>query len=144
MKRRALLLLLLPIIALLAFLYFRWREAQLQPAREVLTETPTRRPSRPPPPPPQAALVTVAPPNMTEVPPIRLPRVQPRLVAPRPQEIPIIDGATIDFSIGAPVVRSTGQDAEALDRALREMAEATKNLTFGPPAQGTTSGPEKK
>lgn len=49
-----------------------------------------------------------------------------------PLEIPIQDGATIDFSIGAPVVRSGGADTEALERALKEMAEATKGTAFPP------------
>ncbi len=76
----------------------------------------------------------------------------PRIVLPesvsRPQvvplvpEIPIQDGATIDFSIGAPVVRSGGADTEALDRALREMAEATRNTTFPPPPEQPAE-PEK-
>lgn len=53
-------------------------------------------------------------------------------------EVPIQNGATIDFSIGAPIVRSQGDDQAALDRALKEMADATKDVTF--PA----SPPEKK
>ena len=47
-------------------------------------------------------------------------------------EVPIQDTATIDFSIGAPVVRSGGKDQEALDKALKEMAEATKDVSFPP------------
>jgi hypothetical protein len=46
------------------------------------------------------------------------------------QEVPIQNNATIDFSIGAPVVRSGDKDQEALDRALKDMAEATKETTF--------------
>lgn len=53
-------------------------------------------------------------------------------------EVPIQDGATIDFSIGAPVVRSQGDDKAALEKALKEMADATKDVQF--PA----STPEKK
>ena len=50
-------------------------------------------------------------------------------------EIPIQHAATIDFSIGAPVVRSGGEDQEALDRALQAMAEATKDTKFPPTKQ---------
>ena len=59
-------------------------------------------------------------------------------------EVPIQDGATIDFSIGAPVVRSGGPDTEALDRALKEMADATKNVTFPPPPPKGAASPPKK
>jgi hypothetical protein len=47
-------------------------------------------------------------------------------------EVPIQDGATIDFSFDGPVVKSGGEDQAALDRALREMAEATKDTKFPP------------
>jgi len=47
-------------------------------------------------------------------------------------EIPIQNGATIDFSFGAPVVRSGGADDRALEQALQEMADATKNVEFPP------------
>jgi hypothetical protein len=52
----------------------------------------------------------------------------------RPQslEVPIQNNATTDFSIGAPVIRSGNKDQEALDRALQEMAEATKDTRFVP------------
>lgn len=52
--------------------------------------------------------------------------------APAPLEVPIQHGATIDFSTGAPHVRMQGADKEALDRALREMTEATKDTRFPP------------
>jgi hypothetical protein len=40
---------------------------------------------------------------------------------------------TIDFSTGAPMVKGFGKDQEALDKALKEMAEATKDVKFAPP-----------
>ena len=66
------------------------------------------------------------------VPPARpAPLVAPRNdPVPGPLQVPIQDGATIDFSYGAPMVKMQGKDQEALDRALKEMAEATKNVTF--------------
>lgn len=83
-------------------------------------------PPIPPPPLPEIALtIPQLPP-----PPIVAPRRDP---VPRPLEVPIQSGATIDFSTGAAQVKMQGKDQEALDRALREMAEATKNVTFPPP-----------
>lgn len=64
--------------------------------------------------------------------------VLPALPANRPgripsrMEVPIQDHATIDFSTGAPHVIVQGKDQEALDKALKEMAEATKDITFTP------------
>lgn len=78
-----------------------------------------------------------------EVPTVPLPppgtvRPLPAVAAPAANaglEVPIQDGATIDFSIGAPVVRSQGADQAALEKALKEMAEATKDARFeAPPA----------
>ena len=43
------------------------------------------------------------------------------------QEVPIQNQATIDFSTGAPVVRVHGKDQDALEAALKEMAEVTKD-----------------
>lgn len=50
-------------------------------------------------------------------------------------EVPIQDGATIDFSIGAPVVRSGGDDQLAIEKALKEMEAATKDTKFAPTKQ---------
>lgn len=86
----------------------------------------------PPIPQPVIATPTLPLPAMNQplvVPPLtarREPRASPQM------EVPIQDSATIDFSIGAPVVRSQTKDQEALDRALKEMAEAAKGVTFTP------------
>ncbi len=79
-----------------------------------------------------AALVYAAPPVTPPPQPIRIPPPEP--IVPTRLEVPIQDKATIDFSIGAPVVRSGGADTEAMDRALRQMEEATRNIKF-PPAE---------
>lgn len=50
---------------------------------------------------------------------------------PKP-EVAIEDGKTIDFSSGVPVVKDSAKEKAALDRAVKEMADATKNVTFGP------------
>jgi hypothetical protein len=86
-------------------------------------------PTIPPPPLPEVviALPKLPPPQPPR--PIVAPRNDP---VPGPPLVPIQDGATIDFSHGAPMVKKQGKDQEALDRALREMAEATKGTTFPP------------
>jgi hypothetical protein len=88
----------------------------------------------PPLPVPVVSMPQIPPPSLLEQ-PIVLPPVLPRRDTRRPSpplEVPIQTGTTIDFSIGAPTVRSGGKDQDALDRALREMAEATKETTFPP------------
>jgi len=60
--------------------------------------------------------------------------------APRPATLPatpkpevaIQDRKTIDFSSGKPVVKDSTEDKAIIDRAKREMDEATKDITFGP------------
>lgn len=42
------------------------------------------------------------------------------------------DRQTIDFSSGRPVVRDTPADRAAIDAALKDIAAATKDVTFGP------------
>lgn len=86
----------------------------------------------PPLPAPSIAMPTITPPLMNQpiaVPPVGATREQRRAMRP---EVPIQDNATIDFSLGSPQVRVQGKDQEALDRALREMAEATQSVTFPP------------
>jgi hypothetical protein len=71
----------------------------------------------------------VIPPVPTITPPIIRPsaRIDPILGQ---TEVPIQNGATIDFSTGAPVVKIQGKDQDELERALKEMAEAVKGTTF--------------
>ncbi|MEX2044814.1 MAG: hypothetical protein WD941_05630 [Opitutus sp.] len=85
--------------------------------------------------------VNFPPPDLA-VPVIEPPPVSQTRGMTMPLEVPIQDGATVDFSIGAPVVRSGGADTEALDRALKEMAEAAKGVVF-PPAGEPPAPPTK-
>jgi hypothetical protein len=87
-------------------------------------------PQLPPPelPAPVISEVVLAPPVLQ---PIALPAVR-TVVPPTKLEVPIQDRTTIDFSTGAPQIRVQGKDAEALDQALKEMAEATKDISFSP------------
>lgn len=51
--------------------------------------------------------------------------------APRtPAVVPIKDGKTIDFSSGRAVVKDSPEDRVALEKALKEMNAAAKDVTF--------------
>jgi hypothetical protein len=80
--------------------------------------------------------VPVPPPEMPplavpELPAITPPPLPPKIrlepLASQP-EVPLQDRATIDFSIGAPVVRVQGKDQEALEAAVKEIAEVEKTM----------------
>lgn len=137
--------LLWPVLAVLMvaamFYFYRGNPAGSKAGPGVRSPTTKRVPLEAPP--PAVPLVAVEPPVMTAhaitAPPVQLP-APPRQVAPE-MAIPIQDRATIDFSIGAPVVRSGGSDAEALEKALRQMEEATKNISFPPTASREESAP---
>lgn len=84
---------------------------------------------KPPPFPP----IELPPLVIPEIPVMTVPTLQPIRpttrsdpIPPRP-EVPIQNQATIDFSTGAPVVRTHGKDQDALERALQEMSEVLKN-----------------
>lgn len=52
---------------------------------------------------------------------------------PKPQ-IAIQDGKTIDFSSGKPVVRDTAKEKASIEKAVKEMEDAAKGVSFPPPA----------
>ncbi len=87
----------------------------------------------PPLPTPTFATTELSPPPLS-TPSLATPAVGAKRADRKPMrmEVPIQDNASIDFSIGAPVVRSGGKEQEALDKALKEMAEATKEVSFPP------------
>ena len=64
------------------------------------------------------------------------PPVAARTLAPEPPPAqPVALGGenerkTIDFSTGQPVVKDSPEDKAVIDAALKEMAEATKEVTF--------------
>jgi hypothetical protein len=79
-----------------------------------------------------AALPPLEPPAlvMPEIPALTLPAFSPgRRSDPIPSqpEVPIQNQATIDFSTGAPVVRTHGKDQDALEQALKEMSDVIKD-----------------
>lgn len=68
---------------------------------------------------------------------------EPKAVGPVAAEPPFVplggpnEGKTIDFSSGKPVVTDSPEDRAALEKALREIAEATRDVKFGPGATAT-------
>ncbi len=66
------------------------------------------------------------------------PPAPPHVLAPEPPAAnpPVALGTqetehkTIDFSSGKPVVKDSPEDKAVIDAALKEMAEATKDVTF--------------
>lgn len=52
-------------------------------------------------------------------------------VAPQPYvDLQRHDAQTIDFSTGRPVVKDSPEDKAALEQGLRDIEEATRNVTF--------------
>ena len=65
------------------------------------------------------------------------PEVAPSPTAPTTETNPLPDvaiqeGKTIDFSSGKPEIRDTPEDRAALEKAKREMDEATQDIVFTP------------
>lgn len=66
----------------------------------------------------------------------------PPVIAPLPNvltveakplpDVAIQEGKTIDFSKGTPEIRDTPEDRAALEKAKKEMDEATKDVVFAP------------
>ena len=78
---------------------------------------------------------TIEPPALVipELPALTIPALPPIAPVSRSEpipsrpEIPIQNQATIDFSTGAPVVRTHGKDQDAIESALKEMSEVLKD-----------------
>jgi uncharacterized membrane protein len=72
------------------------------------------------------------------------PPARPAATQPMPfVELTSHEHKTIDFSSGQPVVKDSPEDRAAIDAALKDMEEATKDVTFGPPPR-KEEPPEKK
>lgn len=119
--------------------YFAMVKPALEPSLPSVTIEDLKKMRPPPPlPPPELPLPVIAEPFIAPpaVPPLPLPAiatVQPTAPKPERMIVPIQDGVTIDFSYGAPHIKTQGKDAEELEKALKEMAEATKDLTISSP-----------
>ena len=86
------------------------------------------KPALPPLEPPALVIPELPALTIPPLPPIRPPvRSDPILSRP---EVPIQNQATIDFSTGAPVVRTHGKDQDALEKALKEMSDVLKDATI--------------
>ena len=100
-----------------------------QPAPVALSAEPTPTPS----------------PDSHDIGPV--PATQPTTARARPVNEPVplgtaaTEGKTIDFSSGQPVVKNTPEDQAAIDAAMKEIAEASKDVTFDPPAAQPATKP---
>jgi hypothetical protein len=59
----------------------------------------------------------------------------PSTPAAAPVDLTQHDNQTIDFSGGTPAVKDTAEDRAAIEQAKKDMAEAVKGISFGPPAK---------
>lgn len=135
MKTR--LLWLAVVLGACAVFYFAMVKPALEPKPPTLTIEDLKKLRPPPPlPPPELPRPVITQPIITPpaMPVVTLPAPRPVAAAPGAQrlEVPIQNNATIDFSTGAPQVRTQGKDADELEKALKEIAEATKDRTFEP------------
>ena len=134
MKNR--LLWLAVVLGACAGFYFAMVKPALEPKRLPSVTIEDLKKMRPPPPLPPPELprpvITepVIPPPVIK--PIALPAPQTGAAASSKPIVPIQNGATIDFSYGAPHIKLQGKDAEELEKALKEIQEATKDRTFEP------------
>jgi hypothetical protein len=77
---------------------------------------------------PEPPPLVIATPNIVP-PPLPVRRIDPILGQP---EVPIQDATTIDFSTGGPQIKTQGKDQAALEQALKEIAESTKDVSIKP------------
>lgn len=122
------------VLAVIAIGFYFYRRGALPVKPPASAAAPITRddPVEAPPPavPPVTAEAPIVAMKPIVLPPIRLP-APPQRLAPE-MVLPIQDQATIDFSIGSPVIKRDSSDAEALQRALKEMEEATRHLVIPP------------
>ncbi len=119
-----------------------WEPAPARLPRKPLIKEFTPPEIAPPPlPQPVVAIPTMTPPPLPALLPGAIrPPVRPR---PRGPEVPIQNGVTIDFSYGTAQLKTQGEDQAALDRALKEIADATKDTVFAPAPKQAPVPPAK-
>ena len=69
------------------------------------------------------------------------PAGQAGVLPAEPVDLTKHDGETIDFSSGHPVIRNSPEDQAALEAAAKELAEATKDITFEAPKKKAVPPP---
>lgn len=94
--------------------------------------------------PPASAIAAPAPApaNVTVVRAELPPPVPTVRAGPNGEEVPILDGKTIDMSSGRAVVRDDAKSRAALAKGVQEMEDAAREVTFGPPKPAPA--PDKK
>lgn len=85
-------------------------------------------------PPPAAVVPAPQLPTPTLPAPRRIPHTVSENIAPTRIITPIQDRTTIDYSLGAPQLKNSAADTDALERALKQIEEATKDAKFESPA----------
>lgn len=126
----------LVLVAALAGFYYATIRPAWEPAPARLPRKPLIKEFIPPeiaPPPlpqPVVAIPVIALPPLPAAASAALP--PPVRIRPRSPDVPIQNGVTLDFSYGTAQVKTQGEDQAALDRALKEIAEATKDTVFAP------------
>lgn len=53
---------------------------------------------------------------------------------PKVEPVPIEEGKTIDFSSGLPLVNDSAKQKAIIDRSVKAMEDAARDVTFGSPA----------
>lgn len=125
MKNR---LLWIAIVAVgLAALYFGIARPEVSTVPRKLRETVSD--LKPAVPPPLAPPELIIPPTPVLTPPLLKPTLRIDPILGRP-EVPIQNAATIDFSTGAPHVKVDGKDREALESALKEIADVAERASI--------------
>ncbi len=88
--------------------------------------------------PPPAATRTLAP---------EPPATGPQTVLPPKQDVTLdatTERKTVDFSSGQPVVKDSDADRAAIDEAMKDIAAASKEVTFEPTPAPKSAPPAKK
>jgi hypothetical protein len=96
-----------------------------------------RKPSIETPPPPRE--VTAQPPSAS---PYSPPPNQAAPPKPKPL-VPIEDGKTIDFSSGNPVVKDSAAEKAIIEKSVKDMEAALRNVTFTLPPPAPAAPPKK-
>lgn len=122
-----------------------------QPRRVTAEQIEARYNSLFPPLPPAEAMAFAPPPPQPLLPPaVTLPPLPPLPAIQMPGQgarsidvTSIATGTTLNLSTGRPVVSQEKSDVEFLDRALKEIDTASKDVTFEPTARPAGNGQKK-
>ncbi len=69
---------------------------------------------------------------------------EPPPAPPAKPEVDLVPNKTVDFSSGQPVVTDSAADRAAIDEAMKDIAAASKEVTFEPATKPKAAPPPKK